>query len=207
MIYSLFQRLLKQSPRKLFVLIYNIPRMLIKKCFHPSKFHASLIQNISPSTEIACEGGIMILHHSIFTRNNVSFRVNTGGNLEIGTSFFNANCSIMCMKKVSIGDNCLFGPNVVVVDDDHDYKSPGLLRGCNFLTDEIIIGNNVWIGANVVVLRGTYIGDNCVVGAGCIVKGKYEEDTVITLQNREVKTKKILYRAKGEFSERNKIEE
>ena len=41
------------------------------------------------------------------------------------------------------------------------------------------IGKNVWIGANVTILKDSVIGDNCVVGAGSVVKGKYRENTVI----------------------------
>lgn len=190
---KVIEKLSKQTPKKLFVMLYNIPRIFLKKMLHPSTFHASIVQNISPSTEIACEGGTMILHHSIFTRNNVSFRASKGGCLEIGTSFFNLNCTIMCMKKVCIGDNCLFGPNVVIVDDDHDYKAQGALRGCNFLTDEVIIGNNVWVGANSVILRGTHIGDNCVIGAGCVVKGEYLDNTIIYTEHNNLKTKEIIY--------------
>ena len=50
------------------------------------------------------------------------------------------------------------------------------------------IGKNVWIGANTVILRGTKIGDNCVIGAGTIVKGDFPENSII-VQNREPKVK------------------
>ena len=43
----------------------------------------------------------------------------------------------------------------------------------------ITIGNNVWIGANVIVLKGTVLGDNTVVGTGSVVKGEYPSNCVI----------------------------
>ena len=48
----------------------------------------------------------------------------------------------------------------------------------------IIIGNDCWIGANTVILRGTKIGDNCVVGAGCVLKGVFPTNSVI-VQKRQ----------------------
>ena len=54
-----------------------------------------------------------------------------------------------------------------------------------FKTSPVIIGNNVWIGANTVILRGTEIGDNCVIGAGCVIKGKYGANSVIVQKRTE----------------------
>ena len=48
-----------------------------------------------------------------------------------------------------------------------------------FLTDSIHIGNHVWIGANSTILRGTKIGDHCVIGAGSIVSGTFENNSII----------------------------
>ena len=41
------------------------------------------------------------------------------------------------------------------------------------------IGDNVWIGANVTILKNSVIGDNCVIGAGSVVKGKYHSNTLV----------------------------
>ena len=46
------------------------------------------------------------------------------------------------------------------------------------LTGEVIIGKNVWIGANTVILRNTRIGDNAVIAAGSIVKGEVPANSV-----------------------------
>lgn len=49
----------------------------------------------------------------------------------------------------------------------------------------IVIGNNVWIGLNAIILKGTIIGDNCVIGANTVVKGEFPANTIIT--NGDVK--------------------
>lgn len=182
----MLNRLRKQSLLKILIMIWNVFRMTLLKVFKRNKVKVSLIQNIHPTTEIAVKGGRLVLEHSVFTRKNVCFRVESG-ELVIGTSFFNQGCCVTAMKKVIIGDNCLFGPNVVIVDHDHDYSFLNTQRGNHYKYGQVKIGNNVWIGANVTILRGTIIGDNCVIGAGCIVRGKVEENTLLYDKNNQVR--------------------
>ncbi|WP_025907747.1 acyltransferase [Priestia flexa] len=99
-----------------------------------------------------------------------------GGKLIIGEHcFFNINCSITCLEKIRIGNNCKFGNNVVIVDHDHNFKS----SNPEFVTGSIEIGNNVWIGANVTILRNSVIEDNCVIAAGSVVKGYVKRNSLV----------------------------
>ncbi len=97
------------------------------------------------------------------------------GRLEIGEHcFFNTNTSITCVYKIIIGNYCKFGNNLVIVDHDHNFKEENS-TGCKknvseFAAREIVIGNNVWVGANCVILKGITIGDNAVIGAGSIIR-------------------------------------
>lgn len=175
----MIERLKKQNPKKLLIMLMNFIRMAFLNAVHMGNVNASLVQNINPRTEIAVGGeSKLTLKHSVFTRRNVSFRVE-GGELTIGTSFFNQGCAITCMDNIQIGDNCLFGPNVVVVDHDHEYRYTDERRGNHYRKAPISIGNNVWIGANVTILRGTQIEDGAVIGAGCVIRGKVEKNTVV----------------------------
>ena len=117
----MFERIKIQSLKKLVIMLWNVIRMGYLHIRFGSKAQVSFLQNIHPTTELAIEKGTMKLSHSVFTRKNNSFRV-VEGRLIIGTSFFNQGCTITALKCISIGDNCLFGPNVVIVDHDHDYK-------------------------------------------------------------------------------------
>lgn len=175
----MIERLKKQNPKKLLIMLINFIRMAFLNAVHMGNVNASLVQNINPRTEIAVGGeSKLTLKHSVFTRRDVSFRVE-GGELTIGTSFFNQGCAITCMDNIQIGDNCLFGPNVVVVDHDHEYRYTDERRGNHYRKAPISIGNNVWIGANVTILRGTQIEDGAVIGAGCVIRGKVEKNTVV----------------------------
>ena len=46
-------------------------------------------------------------------------------------------------------------------------------------TKEISIGNNCFLGCNSIILKGTILGDSCIVGAGAVVSGKFENNCVI----------------------------
>ena len=106
--------------------------------------------------------------------------------------YLNRNCLVTAHKCIKIGDDCSFGPNVVMYDHDHCFDHNGKKEGFN--TGEINIGNNCWIGAGVTILRGTNIGDNCVIGAGTVVKGDIPANSLV-MQRRELVIKKLEYRS------------
>ena len=72
-----------------------------------------------------------------------------------------------------------FSPNVQIYDHDHDFRVEGGVKAGKYKTAPVEIGNNVWIGANTIILRGTKIGDNAVIGAGCVVKGEVPAGAVL----------------------------
>lgn len=116
-----------------------------------------------------------------------------GGQITIGNDvFFNRNCSIHSRCKVSVGNDCIFGEGVKVYDHNHLHCIDGtLFRNQGFNTGEITIGNNVWIGSNVIVLKGVSIGDNCVIGAGCVVFSDIPSNSVVVAnQNLTIRTNK-----------------
>lgn len=106
------------------------------------------------------------------------FMCDYGYNIEIGEDFYsNHNLIILDCAKVSIGDNVFIAPNCGFYTAGHplDYKTRN--EGLEF-AKPIKIGNNVWIGGNVVVLPGVTIGDNSVIGAGSVVNKDIPENVV-----------------------------
>ena len=113
------------------------------------------------------------------------------GRLMIGNDvFFNHNVSITCLNEIVIEDKCTFGNNVVIVDHDHNHDNTGFLKG------RIRIGKGTWVGANVVILRNTIVGKNCIIAAGSIVKG-YVPDNTLYFQKKE--TESLLSNKIGQF--------
>lgn len=90
-------------------------------------------------------------------------------------------------KMITIGDNVLIASKVFISDANHGiykgdkqsspYSNPSLRET---VTDPVSIGNNVWIGENVVILAGSKIGNGCIIGANTLVNGgEYPDNTII----------------------------
>lgn len=153
----------------------------ILKLENGKRFHASFPAIASPLTEITVEGKSELrIDKKLKMHNGAKIRVRKGGKLEIGKNFGMSNgCVVTAYEHITIGDNVMLGPNVLIYDQDHDYRAEGGVAAMKFKTAPVTIGNNVWIGANTLILRGTTIGDNCVVGGGAVIKGTYPPNSVI----------------------------
>ena len=100
--------------------------------------------------------------------------------INIGKSIATNNgVVIVSAGRINISDNCLIGQDVLIIDHDAHGINPNERRTSIGNIKPINIGNNVWIGSRVVILPGTKIGNNCIVGAGSIVKGEFPDNTVI----------------------------
>lgn len=88
---------------------------------------------------------------------------------------------------IDIGRDCLITDGVRFITHDGSIQVPLIAAGQSFSDvysksstfGRIIVGDNVFIGVNSVILPGTVIGDNCIVAAGSIVKGVYESSSVL----------------------------
>lgn len=147
---------------------------------------------VSPRTEITIDrGGTLKLGKMTRIRSNAKLRVRAKATVTIGNNFSMSNqCMVVAHERVEIGDNVQLGPGVLIYDHDHDYLAPGGLAAELYKTTPVKIGNNVWIGANAIILRGSIIGDNSVVAAGTVVKGEYKSNSLI-YQERSIKVKEI----------------
>lgn len=106
-----------------------------------------------------------------------NFFCDYGYNIELGSNFYsNHNLTILDVCKVTIGDNVLFGPNVMISTATHPLDP--IERLSTEYGSPITIGNNVWFGGNVSILPGVTIGDNCVIGAGSVVTRDIPESCV-----------------------------
>jgi len=93
----------------------------------------------------------------------------SGGWLEIGEGvFINYGCSISANEQVRIGDRCSIGTHVIIMDNDFHQVDPQR-REERPNSAPIVLEENVWLGARVIVLKGVTIGHDSVVGAGSVV--------------------------------------
>lgn len=161
-------------------LFFGTLKLMIYKILNIKKVKFKSIPKMNNSFKIAMKKNTKLLvGKNLRTRNNVAFRIYNDGKVCIGNNcFFNDGCSINCQKEIEIGDNLICGQNVMFFDHDHDYKN----NINDFIRKKIKIGNNVWIGANTIILKGVTIEDNVVIAAGSIVNKEIPHNAVFYQQ-------------------------
>ena len=111
--------------------------------------------------------------------------VGKNATLKIGSgTYFNEDTMISCKKKVVIGNGCQFGPNVKIFDNNHQFNAENGVMSSH-KSAPIYIGDRCWLGTNVVILKGVRIGNNTVIGAGCVVSQDIPDCSVVT-QGRDL---------------------
>jgi acetyltransferase-like isoleucine patch superfamily enzyme len=90
-------------------------------------------------------------------------------------TFIGSGCTFSSARQIRVGEKCLISAGVRVHDNDGHPLDPGRRNRNEPITQdeavEVIIGNNVWIGAGAIILKGVTIGDDAVVGAMAVVTG------------------------------------
>jgi acetyltransferase-like isoleucine patch superfamily enzyme len=82
--------------------------------------------------------------------------------------------------SIELGDEIQTGPYVYVTDQNHSYEDPDQAIGWqNPTVDAVSIGSWSWLGANVVILPGTTLGEHTVVAAGAVVRGQFPGHVVL----------------------------
>ncbi|MGQ1929282.1 acyltransferase [Ornithobacterium rhinotracheale] len=100
---------------------------------------------------------------SVFSGSRVS--INSNAILKLGSGYINNGLNLACFEKIEIGHEVAISENVSIRDSDNHQ----ILDGNHTKTAPIKIGNHVWIGMNVTILKGVEIGDGCVIAAGSVV--------------------------------------
>lgn len=175
---------------------FAVPNAVLKlsllKIFHLKRLTFGNLPRISLFTELTVENGAMLHIGNRFNmRSGSKVRIRNKGQLCFGDNVsISHNCIITCREKIVIGSDVQFAPGVLVYDHDHDYCAEGGIKAGKYKTEPIVIGNNVWVGANAIILRGAKIGDNAVIAAGTVVRrGQYSPDSLI-YHKREISVKK-----------------
>jgi acetyltransferase-like isoleucine patch superfamily enzyme len=103
-----------------------------------------------------------------------SFRIGNDVNIE-------QNVHIICSNKVFIGNNCTITANCALVDIDHVYSSVEKIGNTQQAEkQDIIIGDNVFIGMGTIILGNSSIGKNSIVGANSVLRGHFPNNSLIS---------------------------
>ncbi|MGR5123490.1 acyltransferase [Vibrio harveyi] len=134
--------------------------------------------NINSGTYFRINNGTLKFNGSFHARRYLTINISNGTVVLGNGVFFNQGVSINCRNAVIIGNNTILGENVKIYDHNHRFRDKEIIKKQGFKTKEVDIGENVWIGSNVVILSGVKIGDNSVISAGSIIKENVPSDVI-----------------------------
>lgn len=104
------------------------------------------------------------------------------GEIEIGDNVNIGQGAIFYASSgggIFIGNNSMIAAQTYIIDADHGTKAGILIREQNNSIEKVVIEDDCWIAAGAKVLKGTHLHDGCVVGAQSVVKGEFEENSII----------------------------
>lgn len=106
-----------------------------------------------------------------------------GGEIEINEGVCMSGCTIYSMASISIGKNTDIGSGCKIIDNDfhplpYSQRHPVELEE-KVKKSPVVIGEGCFIGANSIILKGTTLGNNVVVGAGSVVSGSFPDNVII----------------------------
>ena len=119
-----------------------------------------------------------IIGTNVICRNFENFHVSSGKLILQDGVFINNSCSFNCMERIEIGNGTMMGEGVRFYDHDHIYTAETIEKW-QWITAPIKVGKDCWIGSNVTILKGVTIGDNTIIGAGCLVRKDIPANSVV----------------------------
>ena len=120
--------------------------------------------------------GVIINNHTLIVNVKFKGKARVGAycklqgdpEIHIGNRFWmNDNCDLY--GEITIGDHVLIGPQTIIWGRDHGIERDKLIMTQAHNAMPIVIGNDVWIAANVTILKGVHIGNGAIIGAGSVV--------------------------------------
>lgn len=136
-----------------------------------SFLHSGINFNLMKNSICEIDGKVIVGLNSAIT-------VEDGARLAIGDkTYIGAKAHFRVGKNVEIGKNVAIAWNVTIMDSDfHDYFVNDKNKN---IAKDVIIKDNVWIGNNVIILKGVTIGESAIVGAGSVVTRDIKANTAV----------------------------
>jgi acetyltransferase-like isoleucine patch superfamily enzyme len=144
----------------------------------------TLIWLIDQGSTFETEGVVMVAE-------GVQINIGDGGRVRIQNgTYVNANTRILCTDSIEIGERCAISWSVQIIDfDGHQIVSPPRPSKA-----PIRIGNDVWIGARAIVLKGVEIGDGAIIAAGAVVTRSVAPQALVAGNPARVIKEDVLWR-------------
>ena len=168
-------------------------KKIVKK-YHNIFFNIKLkLNKVQYGQKIRGNRVVFTNHGRIILGNNISLNSYPGGErvvtgihsyfkdsvVKIGNNCNLNGTMIYCREKVTIGSDCMFGPGAKIIDNDsHRVSIDRYERIKAPISKAIYISDNVWIGANSLILKGVTIGENSIVAAHSVVTKDIPKNTL-----------------------------
>ncbi len=114
--------------------------------------------------------------------NKCKFVVSKNAILSIGNKVGMSNVVIVSTKSIKIGNNVMIGGGVVIVDSDFHSLNPLHWHTeedeKNMISSPVVIGDNVFIGMDSIILKGVMVGENSIIAAGSVVSKDVPENQI-----------------------------
>jgi len=173
--------------------IYRLINLIIYRFFTRIKFHSTVKCKGIPLIESRKGGKVVICENVILNSWNLGYHLNMHSRVKLFSEGANAEIRIGMNTRINgacihardfirIGSNCLIGANTQIIDSDgHELmgRQPENRVNSTDTPKGILIEDNVWLGANVIVLKGTTIGKGAVVAIGSVVTSNVESNTLV----------------------------
>lgn len=135
------------------------------------------------------KSGKLILDGFVSFYSGLNLHIADNASARIGNgTYINENTKISIKKKLEIGEECAISNNVSIMDSDfHVLENEKEETG-------VIIGNHVWIGADVTILKNVCIGDGCVVGARSVVTKSIPSNSLVVGNPARIVKNNVLWK-------------
>jgi len=164
--------LLRKNSSTIFFILRNIFTFTFLRQSY-DKLGEFVIENVHP---------VRVMKRGKGSSVSSSARFSNPQNIIIGSNTnINRNCLFWSGRnaKIIIGNNCLTGPGVTIIVRQYEVKGRNLIRSYAQKENDIVVGDDVWLGANCIILSGVCIGKGAIVAAGAVVVKDVEPYAIV----------------------------
>lgn len=160
---------------------FKIPPTLVslQRIYPNATISENLILHINDFEEIVLSEGVQLSDYTLIIVDNRFSENKSKISIGKGTYVGEFNNFRVGGADLLIGENCVISQHITIITSNHDIKKDVLINKQPWEMKPVIIGDDVWIGANSIILPGISVGNGAVIGAGSVVTKDVPEDAIV----------------------------